>query len=264
LENTSFSSNFAATFSIERMNSILLYLLDEKQAKRKGGLYHKTQVSLAYNSNRIEGSKLTEEQTRYIFEARTIGFKDEEAVPVDDIIEASNHFVAFDYLLDAVAQPLSNELIKKLHHILKSGTFDATKAWFRLGDWKKLPSEVGGAPTTLPQNVEPEMKKINDWYNAISQISFENIVEYHFRFERIHPFQDGNGRVGRLVMFRECLRNSFTPFIIDEQHKQFYYRGLREFASTRGYLLDTCLLAQDAYAEWARYFYPAFASVSRS
>ena len=237
------------------MNKLITYLLDEKQAKRKGGLYHKTQVNLAYNSNRIEGSRLTEEQTRYIFETRTIGFKDEEAVPVDDIIETSNHFVAFDYLLDTINKPFSNEIIKEFHRILKTGTSDASKAWFALGDWKKLANEVGYIQTTLPQNVESEMNKLMDWHNPLSIIAFEDIVEYHFRFEKIHPFQDGNGRVGRLIMFRECLKNSIIPFIIDNDHKQFYIRGLREFENVRGYLMDTCLSSQDTYNEWVMYFY---------
>lgn len=238
------------------MNKLTTYLTEEKQAKRKGGLYHKTQINLAYNSNKIEGSKLTEQQTRYIFETRTIGFKDEEAVPVDDIIETSNHFVAFDYLLDTIDAPLSNNLIKKIHLILKTGTSDAQKPWFQVGDWKKLSNEVGGIQTTLPQNVESEINKLNQWYNSINEISFEDIVEYHYRFEKIHPFQDGNGRVGRLIMFCECLKNNIIPFIIDEQHKQFYYRGLKEFENIRGYLTDTCLSAQDTYTEWVKYFYP--------
>ena len=235
--------------------NLLTYLQEEKDAKRKGGLYHKTQVNLAYNSNRIEGSKLTEEQTRYIFETRTIGFKDQEAVPVDDIIETSNHFVAFDYLLDTVDTPLSNVLIKKFHTILKTGTSDAAKEWFKIGEWKKLPNEVGGTATTLPEDVETEMNKLNEWYHSIGEITFENIVEYHYRFEKIHPFQDGNGRVGRLQMFRECLKNNIIPFIIDDNHKQFYYRGLKEFSGVRGYLIDTCLSAQDRYKEWVKYFY---------
>lgn len=237
------------------MNKLLIYLKEEKQAKRKGGLYHKTQVNLAYNSNRIEGSKLTEEQTRYIFETRTIGFKDQEAVPVDDIIEASNHFVAFDYLIDTIDKPLSNQIIKEFHRILKTGTSDATKERFRVGDWKQLSNEVGGTETTLPQNVEIDMNMLNDWYHAIDEISFENIVEYHYRFEKIHPFQDGNGRVGRLIMFCECLKNNIIPFIIDDDHKQFYYRGLKEFPNIRGYLIDTCLSAQDTYKEWVKYFH---------
>jgi Fic family protein len=236
------------------MNNLLTYLLDEKTSNRKGGLYHKTQVNLAYNSNRIEGSKLSEDQTRYIFETRTIGFKDDEAVPIDDIIETSNHFVAFDYLLNTISEPLSNDIIKTFHRILKSSTSDATKSWFAVGDWKKLPNEVGGSATTLPENVETEMNKLSDWYHSHAEILFENIIEYHYRFEEIHPFQDGNGRVGRLIMFRECLKNGHIPFIIDDNDKQFYYRGLKEFASVRGYLMDTCLSAQDTYGEWIKYF----------
>jgi len=237
------------------MDKLLTYLKEEKEAKRKGGLYHKTQVSLAYNSNRIEGSKLTEEQTRYIFETRTIGFKEQEALPVDDIIETSNHFVAFDYLLDTVDKLLSNEIIKDFHRILKASTSDATKEWFKIGEWKKLPNEVSGTETSLPQHVEPDMNNLNNWYNSLPEIVFENIVEYHYRFEKIHPFQDGNGRVGRLIMFRECLRNNIIPFIIDDNCKQFYYRGLKEFTKVRGYLIDTCLSAQDIYKEWVSYFY---------
>jgi Fic family protein len=237
------------------MSKISEYLKDEKQSKRKGGLYHKTQVNLAYNSNRIEGSRLTEEQTRYIFETRTIGFKDEDAVPVDDIIETSNHFVAFDYLLDTIDKPFSNEIVKTFHRTLKTGTSDAQKSWFAVGDWKKLANEVGNIQTVLPQNVETEMNKLNDWYKSLPEIVFENIVEYHYRFEKIHPFQDGNGRVGRLIMFRECLKNGIIPFIINNDHKQYYIRGLREFATVRGYLIDTCLSAQDAYVEWINYFY---------
>jgi len=238
------------------MNALLAHLIDEKRSKRKGGLYHKTQVNLAYNSNRIEGSRLTEEQTRCIFETRTIGFKDQEAVPVDDIIETSNHFAAFDELLDTIDPPLSSEIIKTFHRMLKTGTSDATTGRHAVGEWKTLPNEVGGTATTLPQHVETEMNNLNGWYNALGAVSFESIVEYHVRFEKIHPLQDGNGRVGRLVMFRECLKHGVIPFIIDDRHKQFYYRGLREFATVRGYLLDTCRSAQDTYAEWVKYFYP--------
>ena len=235
--------------------NLLQHLKAEKQAKRKGGLYHKTQVVLTYNTNRIEGSKLTEEQTRYIFETRTIGFKDQDAVPVDDIIEASNHFLAFDYLLDTIDMPFSNVLIKDFHRILKTSTADSSQTWFNVGEWKKLPNEVGGKATALPQSVENEMNKLNDWYNSLSETTFENIVEYHYRFEKIHPFHDGNGRVGRLIMFRQCLQNNIVPFIIDNDRKMYYYRGLKEFENTRGYLIDTCLSAQDTYKEWIRYFY---------
>lgn len=238
------------------MDKIVTHLIEEKQAKRKGGLYHKTQVSLTYNSNRIEGNCLTEEQTRFIFETRTIGFKDEEAVSVDDIIETSNHFIAFDYLLDTIDKPLSGKLIKELHRILKTGTADAAKAWFNVGGWKRLPNEVGGVETVMPQQVDAEITRLNEKYNSIKEVSFEDIIEYHYRFEKIHPFQDDNGRVGRLILFRECLRHNIVPFIIDERHKQFYYRGLREFATTPGFLLDTCLSEQNTYATWVKYFYP--------
>jgi len=236
--------------------SVLDHLREEQQAKHGGGLYHKTQVALAYNSNRIEGSKVTEEQTRFIFETRTIGFKDQEAVPVDDIIETSNHFVAFDALLDTVESPLSGELIKTFHRLLKTGTADVTSGRHRIGDWKTLPNEVGGVATTLPHHVETDINGLHAWYHVLPAVSFEDIVAYHVRFERIHPFQDGNGRVGRLIMFRECLKHDVMPFIIDDAHKQFYYRGLREFATIRGYLLDTCRSAQDTYAKWVAYFYP--------
>lgn len=237
-------------------NTLAKKIAEEKNSRFHGGLYHKTQVNLAYNSNRIEGSRLSEEQTRYIFETRTIGFKDEEAVPVDDIIETANHFVAFDYMLDTINQPLSAEIIKEFHWILKSSTADAMKSWVSLGNWKKLPNEVGGIQTTLPDDVENEIALLNDWYLDGKEITFENIVEYHFRFEKIHPFQDGNGRVGRLIMFRECLKNDIVPFIIDDIYKQFYYRGLKEFERVQGYLLDTCLSAQDTYKQWINYFYP--------
>jgi Fic family protein len=236
-------------------NSLANKLTEEKQSRFHGGLYHKTQVNLAYNSNRIEGSRLSEEQTRYIFETRTIGFKDEEAVPVDDIIETAHHFVAFDYMLNTLNQPLSGDIIKEFHKILKSGTADAMKPWFAVGNWKKLPNEVGDGETTKPANVETEIEQLNEWYLNSNSISFETIIAYHYRFEKIHPFQDGNGRVGRLILFRECLKNNIVPFIIDERHKQFYYRGLKEFERVEGYLIDTCLSAQDTYKQWVKYFY---------
>ena len=237
------------------MNSLLEYIQEEKQAKRNGGLYHKTQVNLAYNSNRIEGSRISEEQTRYIFETKTVGL-DEGALPIDDIIETTNHFVAFDFMLDTIEKDLSNEVIKEYHRILKNATMQANSEWFALGDWKKIPNEVGGIETTLPQNVEKEMCKLNDWYVNLATVAFDDIVEYHYRFEKIHPFQDGNGRVGRLVMFRECLKNNIVPFIIEDQYKRYYYRGLVEFDRVREYLVDTCKSAQDVYVEWVRYFYP--------
>lgn len=236
------------------MNKLTAFLIDEQQAHRKGGLYHKTQVQLAYNSNRIEGSKLTEEQTRYIFETRTIGFKDQEAVSVDDIIETANHFVAFDYLLQSISKPLSDDMIKEFHRILKTGTADAQKTYFNVGDWKKLANEVGGHETCRPADVAKEMQQLSSWYAMQDNISIHTLAEYHWRFERIHPFQDGNGRVGRLVLFRECLRHGIMPFVIDNEHKMYYYRGLSEFSSTPEFLIGTMQSAQDTYEAWVKYF----------
>ena len=236
------------------MNRLTEFLLEEQQAKRKGGLYHKTQVQLAYNSNRIEGSKLTEEQTRYIFETRTIGFKDQEAVPVDDIIETTNHFVAFDYLLCTIEESLTEEIIKEFHRILKTGTADAQKSYFNVGDYKKLANEVGGRETCKPADVAKEMKSLQEWYHVQKDVTIHTLAEYHWRFESIHPFQDGNGRVGRLILFRECLRNSIMPFVIDNEHKMFYYRGLSEFKHTPGFLIGTIQSAQDVYEAWIKYF----------
>lgn len=236
------------------MNKLTLFLIDEQQAHRKGGLYHKTQVQLAYNSNRIEGCKLTEEQTRYIFETRTIGFKDQEAVPVDDIIETTNHFVAFDYLLRTIEEPLSEELVKEFHRILKNGTADALKPYFNVGDYKNLSNEVGGHETCKSADVVREMQALNQWYSKVDRVTLRTLAEYHWHFESIHPFQDGNGRVGRLILFRECLRNNIMPFIIDNEHKMFYYRGLSEFKQTQGFLLGTMQSAQDTYEAWIKYF----------
>ena len=235
-------------------NKLTQFLVDEQQSHRKGGLYHKTQVQLAYNSNRIEGSKLTEEQTRYIFETRTIGFKDQEAVPVDDIIETTNHFVAFDYLLQTIDDPLSENLAKEFHRILKTGTADAQKPYFNVGDYKKLANEVGGHATCSPAEVGRQMQALNEWYSTQENVSISTLAEYHWRFESIHPFQDGNGRVGRLLLFRECLRNNIMPFVINNDHKLYYYRGLAEFKQTPGFLVGTRQSAQDVYEAWIKYF----------
>ncbi|MDY4628768.1 MAG: Fic family protein [Prevotella sp.] len=236
------------------MNKLTEFLKEEQQAKRKGGLYHKTQVQLAYNSNRIEGSKLTEEQTRYIFETRTIGFKDQEAVPVDDIIETSNHFNAFDDLLRTIDEPLTEDLIKGVHRTLKTGTADAQLSYFNVGDYKKLANEVGGRETCKPADVAKEMTSLQEWYYAQKNVTIHTLAEYHWRFESIHPFQDGNGRVGRLILFRECLRNNIMPFVIDNEHKMYYYRGLSDFKQTPGFLVGTMQSAQDVYEAWIRYF----------
>ena len=236
------------------MNNLTSFLIDERQTHRKGGLYHKTQVQLAYNSNRIEGSKLSEEQTRYIFETRTIGLSNQEVVSVDDIIETTNHFVAFDYLLDTIEEPLTEIIIKKLHLILKTGTGDAQKPYFNVGDWKKLANEVGGHETCRPENVAAEMAALHEWYAKQSDVSINTLAEYHWQFEKIHPFQDGNGRVGRLILFRECLRNDIMPFVIDNEHKLYYYRGLAEFKTTPGFVIGTIQSSQDTYAAWIKYF----------
>lgn len=232
---------------------LLVVLRQEKEAKLNGGIYHKTQIDLTYNSNHIEGSRLTHDQTRYIFETNTIGIEG-ESVRVDDIIETSNHFRCIDLIIDRAEERLTESLIKELHLILKSGTSDSRKDWFTVGDYKRLPNEVGGNETTAPEDVHREMQALLKEYNGKKQKSFEDIIDLHQRFESIHPFQDGNGRVGRLVMFKECLANGFVPFIITEELKMFYYRGLREWSNLRGYLLDTCLAAQDNYKAMLDYF----------
>jgi Fic family protein len=244
--------------------ALLEKLLAEKRAKLPGGLYHKTQVALAYNSNRIEGSRLTEEQTRLIFETATLLPENGESIRVDDVIETTNHFAAFDAMLDTIARPLDGRGIKRFHAILKRGTSDAAKEWFRVGGYKRLPNVVGGLETTPPRRVARDMKALLDGYHPKPLTAFEDIVAFHWRFEAIHPFQDGNGRVGRLILFRECLKTGVTPFIIDERHKAFYYRGLSEFGRVRDFLLDTCRSAQDTYREWIAYFYPELGTHSPS
>ena len=232
---------------------LLVVLRQEKEAKLKGSIYHKTQIDLTYNSNHIEGSRLTHDQTRYIFETNTIGIEG-ESVRVDDIIETTNHFRCIDLIIDRAEERLTESLIKELHLILKSGTSDSRKDWFTVGDYKRLPNEVGGNETTAPEDVHREIKALLKEYNSKKRKSFEDILDLHQRFEAIHPFQDGNGRVGRLVMFKECLANGYVPFIITEELKMFYYRGLREWNNVRGYLLDTCLAAQDNYKAVLDYF----------
>ena len=232
---------------------LLVALQREKEAMMKGGIYHRTQIDLTYNSNHIEGSRLTHEQTRYIFETNTIGITD-EGVNVDDVLESVNHFRCIDIIIDRAAERLTESLIKELHSVLKSGTSDSRKKWFAVGEYKRLPNEVGGNETAAPEVVDREMKALLKWYNSIKKKSFEDIVDFHQRFEMIHPFQDGNGRVGRLIMFKECLANGFVPFIITEEMKFFYYRGLQEWNRVRGYLLDTCLTAQDSYKALLDYF----------
>ena len=228
------------------VSPLLKALKEQKAAKLKGGIYHRIQVDLTYNSNHIEGSRLTHEQTRFIFETNTIGITD-ESVNVDDIIETSNHFRAIDFIIDNIDGALTEAYIKHLHFLLKSGTSDERKDWFKVGDYKKLPNEVGGQDTAVPAEVHAEMKKLLKEYNSNKRVKLEDIIDFHQRFEAIHPFQDGNGRVGRLIMFRECLRFGIVPFIITEQLRFFYYRGLKNWPDVKGYLMDTCLTAQDEF-----------------
>ena len=235
------------------VKTLLSILQEEKRTKYAGGIYHKTQIDLTYNSNHIEGSRLTHDQTRYIFETNTIGIEN-EVLNVDDVIETSNHFRCIDLIIDHAASTLSEHFIKKLHHILKTGTSDSRKDWFAVGEYKRLPNEVGGMQTSLPEEVADRMKALLSDYNAVPKKTLDDILDFHVRFERIHPFQDGNGRVGRLIMFKECLKYNIVPFIIEENLKLFYYRGLKEWYNEKGYLTDTCLTAQDKYKAYLDYF----------
>ena len=235
------------------VKTLLSILQEEKRTKYAGGIYHKTQIDLTYNSNRIEGSRLTHDQTRYIFETNTIGVEN-EVLNVDDVIETSNHFRCIDLIIDHAASTLSEHFIKKLHHILKTSTSDSRKDWFTVGEYKRLPNEVGGMQTSLPEEVADKMKALLSDYNAVPKKTLDDILDFHVRFERIHPFQDGNGRVGRLIMFKECLKYNIVPFIIEENLKLFYYRSLKEWYNEKGYLTDTCLTAQDKYKAYLDYF----------
>ena len=237
----------------ENKRTLLNVLKVEKQAKMTGGIYHKVQIELTYNSNHIEGSRLTHDQTRYIYETNTIGVSD-TAVNVDDVVETANHFRCIDLIIDKANSNITESLIKELHRILKNGTSDSRISWFNVGDYKKIPNEVGGKDTTSPENVAKEMKKLLSEYNKSESKSLEEIIDFHYKFECIHPFQDGNGRVGRLLLFKECLKHNIVPFVIDESLKMFYYRGLAEWKREKGYLIDTCLTAQDKFKAWLDYF----------
>lgn len=243
----------------ERINArtvvspLLTALREQKAARIKGGIYHRTQIDLTYNSNHIEGSRLSKEQTRYIFETNTIGVTD-VAVRVDDIIETTNHFRCIDFIIDWATEPLTESMIKQIHRILKSGTSDAQKDWFAVGEYKRLPNEVGGVETTEPEAVGVAVRDLLGEYRSKESITMEDILDFHQRFESIHPFQDGNGRVGRLIMFKECLRCRIVPFIITDELKMFYYRGLSQWSQTPGSLLDICLTVQDQYKTFLDYF----------
>ena len=236
--------------------NVLELLREQKQIGLKGNLYHNTQIVFAYNTNHIEGSKLTEEQTRYIYETNTILFEGETIASVDDIVETSNHFKLVDYMLDIANENLTEDMIKQFHKILKEGTSDSRKDWFMVGEYKKLPNEVANMKTSLPKDVQKNMSKLLDWYNSLENITIKDIIDFHVRFEKIHPFQDGNGRIGRIIMFKECLKNNIIPFIILDKDKLYYYRGLKEYQANRekGYLIDTCLNAQDQYIKLLEYY----------
>ena len=233
--------------------TLLDILQEEKKRKYSGGIYHKTQIELTYNSNHIEGNRLTHDQTRYIFETNTIGIEN-EIINVDDVIETANHFRCIDIIIDQAKAPLSEKLIKELHLTLKNGTSDSRKEWFSVGDYKKLPNEVGGIETTAPEEVPVKIRKLLAEYNSKRNKTIDDIINFHVNFERIHPFQDGNGRIGRLIMFKECLKYNIVPFIIEDNLKLYYYRGLKEWNTQKGYLIDTCLTAQDKYKTYLDYF----------
>ena len=233
--------------------TLLERLRAEKKMQLRGGIYHKLQVDMTYNSNHIEGSRLTHDQTRYIFETNTIGLEG-ESVNVDDVVETANHFRCIDLVIENAMKPLTEAFIKELHRTLKSGTSDSRQSWFVVGGYKKVPNEVGGQATTLPSQVPAAMAKLLKGYNSAPELDFEDLLDFHVCFESIHPFQDGNGRVGRLILFKECLRLGIVPFIIDDRHKLFYYRGLKEWSKTPGYLRDTCLLMQDDFKAVLDYF----------
>mgnify|MGYP001717532901 FL=1 len=233
--------------------TLLSVLQREKQSRLPGGIYHRVQIDLTYNSNHIEGSRLSREQTRFIFETNTIGIE-KQAVNVDDVVETANHFRCIDMVIDDANRALSQAMMKRLHETLKSGTSDSRQDWFAVGEYKKLPNEVGGQETVAPEDVENRMRALLNAYNAKTRKTLRDLLDFHVQFESIHPFQDGNGRVGRLILFKECLKNDIVPFIITDDLKMFYYRGIREWKTEPGYLTDTCLTAQDHFKALMDYF----------
>jgi len=230
------------------MTDIKEILLMERKEKIKKRLYHLTQIKFAYNSNHIEGSTLTQEQTSHIYQTNSFISDKDEVIKIDDVVETLNHFKAFDYILDNV-DVLDENIIKEIHKIIKSGTSDSKKEWFNVGEYKKLKNFVAEEETSSPKNVQMEIQNLLKEYDSIKEKKIEDIIDFHYKFEKIHPFQDGNGRVGRLIMFKECLRFSIIPFIIEEKYRLFYYRGLKNYLSEKGWLVDTCLSAQDEYVK---------------
>ncbi len=242
-------------FDFDNIN-ILDVLREQKYMKLKGNLYHNTQIAFTYNTNHIEGSTLTEEQTRFIFETNTLFFDKQTIANVNDIIETTNHFKLIDYMIDIASEPLTEEMIKEFHKILKMSTSDSQKDWFNVGEYKKIANSVGEIKTIAPKDVSKNMQKLLDWYNSLTEVTFKDIVEFHAKFEKIHPFQDGNGKIGRIIAFKECLKHNIIPFIILDKDKLFYYRGLKEYQlnKEKGYLIDTCLNAQDQYKKMIEFY----------
>ena len=237
----------------KRLSPLLTRLRDEKESRLKGGIYHRTQIDLTFNSNHIEGSRLTKEQTRFIFETNTLGITT-ESTRIDDILETVNHFRCIDYIIDHATDKLTESHIKQLHSILKNNTSDSQKSWFAIGDYKRLANEVGGEETVQPQDVHKRVKELLADYNKLQKVELEHILNFHVQFERIHPFQDGNGRVGRLIMFWQCLQSGIVPFIITEELRFYYYRGIQNWGQINVFLSDTCLSAQDNYKALLDYF----------
>ena len=232
-------------------------LIEQKNMNLSGSLYHKTQIDFAYNTNHMEGSTITPDETASIYDTGTILTSSDKVIVLKDATETKNHFTLFKYMLDTIEEQLSEDMIKKFHFILKDGTLtDSEKEWFNVGDYKKRKNFVGNITTTLPKDVEKDMKDLLKWYNSLSEKKIEDIIEFHVKFEHIHPFQDGNGRVGRMIMFRECLYNDIMPFFIEERNKDFYLRGIKEYQTKneKGYLIDTCLNSQDNYEKLVNYF----------
>ena len=236
-----------------KISPLLARLLNEKASRMKGGIYHRVQIDLTYNSNHMEGSRLTKDQTRYIFETNTLGVTAEDTT-IDDIIETVNHFRCIDYVIDHATEAITESHVKQLHLMLKNNTSDSIKPWFAVGDYKRLPNEVGGQETTQPQDVHQQMKALLNGYNTLKKAEFDDILDFHVNFERIHPFQDGNGRIGRLLMFWQCLKSGHVPFIVTEDLRLFYYRGLQQWGQANGFLRDTCLTAQDNFKATLQYF----------
>lgn len=236
-----------------KVSPLLAALREQKETKLKGGIYHRTQIDLTYNSNHIEGSRLTKEQTRYIFETNTLGITT-ESTRIDDILETVNHFRCVDYVIDHATDKITEAHIKQLHLLLKTNTSDSQKSWFAVGDYKRLANAVGEEETAQPKEVHRQMKSLLAEYNAKKQIKFDDLLDFHVRFERVHPFQDGNGRVGRLLLFWQCLQTNIVPFIITEDLRLFYYRGIQNWGKINGYLRDTCLTAQDNFKALLEYY----------